>query len=89
MSEDWLHDAEEKRVILDEKEYLLGGSDRAKYELKREFTNPDDEDKAKADLDNAEKKIILVTKVIKKIEKMKKKKKVLQGTHAILRAVVR
>jgi hypothetical protein len=31
--------------ILNQKDYLIGGTRKAKQNLKREFTNPDDEDK--------------------------------------------
>lgn len=45
LSEDWLDETIERMEILNQKDYLIGGTRKARQELKREFTNPDDEDK--------------------------------------------
>ena len=48
---------------MDEKKYLIGGTERSKRQLTREFTNPEEEEKVKADKEKEEKKVKLVTKV--------------------------
>jgi hypothetical protein len=45
MSEDWIHESQERGEFLNQKDFLIGGSQKAKKTLKRDFTDPDEEDK--------------------------------------------
>lgn len=48
---------------MDQKDYLLGGSKKAKFELTRDFTDPNEEEKQKKEEETKEKKVKLVMKV--------------------------
>lgn len=63
MSEDWLHESSERGEFLNQKDYLIGGSEAAKRMLTREFTDPNEEEKIKVAKESGEKKMKLVMKV--------------------------
>lgn len=63
MSEDWLHETQERGEFLDQKDYLIGGNKRAQAALKRDFSDPQEEEKQKKNDEGQEKKVKLVMKV--------------------------
>jgi len=62
MSEDWLHESSERGEFLNQKDYLIGGSEKAKNILTREFSDPAEEEKREAAAATSEKKVKLVMK---------------------------
>eukprot|EP01127_Copromyxa_protea_P011414 TRINITY_DN2868_c0_g1_i1.p1 TRINITY_DN2868_c0_g1~~TRINITY_DN2868_c0_g1_i1.p1 ORF type:complete len:907 (-),score=279.95 TRINITY_DN2868_c0_g1_i1:69-2789(-) len=62
LSEDWIHETEERGEFLNQSDYLVGGSKTARAALKRDFTDPNEEEKDRKVKESAEKKVKLVMK---------------------------
>eukprot|EP01125_Pyxidicula_operculata_P012134 TRINITY_DN3984_c0_g1_i1.p1 TRINITY_DN3984_c0_g1~~TRINITY_DN3984_c0_g1_i1.p1 ORF type:complete len:919 (+),score=265.76 TRINITY_DN3984_c0_g1_i1:39-2795(+) len=62
MSESFIDDSEEKKEFLDQKKYLIGGSDHAKKNLTRDFTDPKEDEAKELEASTKEKKVKLVMK---------------------------
>eukprot|EP01124_Arcella_intermedia_P000047 TRINITY_DN10024_c0_g1_i1.p1 TRINITY_DN10024_c0_g1~~TRINITY_DN10024_c0_g1_i1.p1 ORF type:complete len:933 (-),score=279.47 TRINITY_DN10024_c0_g1_i1:19-2601(-) len=62
LSIDWIKDTKKKNQILDQKEYIIGGTDKAQSTLTREFSDPAEDEKREQEEQAKEKKVKLVMK---------------------------